>query len=363
MRKIIPVYLQIGIAVAGAVFAIFLYFHRSATTPVKAVSAETAVQVKMAVVEEKDVPGYLLLTGELRAEKESLVATDTAGIVVHAAIERGMAVEKGKVLVKLDDRDAILAVREAKANLNSAMSDFEHVKKELERNEKLANVKVVSDSTLQKARADNDIKAAALSVAEIRLDKAEKNLADCVTLAPFDGFVVERKVQIGEYVQAGTVVAQLMKIDILRLVLNVPETAVGSISAGQKVSFTVGAYPDVFFSGRVKYMGPAVRGSSRDLVIEAEVINSDGRLKPGMFASAKQEVDLSKKTVVPKDALRANGNSFHVFAVQNEHVVEKLVEPGISVGTWVEVRGGLNPGEKVVLAPESNLKDGDRVKS
>ena len=124
MRKIIPGYLLIGIAIAGTVLAIILYFHRSETTPVKSVSAETAVQVKMAVVEEKDVPGYLLLTGELRAEKESLVATDTAGIVVHAAIERGMAVEKGKVLVKLDDRDAILAVREAKANLNSAMSDF-----------------------------------------------------------------------------------------------------------------------------------------------------------------------------------------------------------------------------------------------
>ncbi|OGV54552.1 MAG: hypothetical protein A2X45_10040 [Lentisphaerae bacterium GWF2_50_93] len=316
----------------------------------------------MALVEEKDVPRYLLLTGELRAEKESSVATDAAGIVVLASIERGMSVKKGDVLVKLDDRNAILAVREAEANLKSARADYEHARKDLERNEQLAKVKAVSDSSFQKAKANHDISAASLSVAEVRLDKAEKNLADCTVSAPFTGFVAERKVQIGEYVQSGTVVARLVEVDTLRLSLNVPETAVGSLYVGQEVSFTVGAYPDRTFSGKIKHVGAAVRDNSRDLVIEAEIANSDRLLKPGMFVSARLVLTPAISMVVPGNAIRTEGANSHVFVVQDGHAVEKLVETGVPAGSGVEIRGGLKPGEKVVLDPDAGLKDGSQVR-
>lgn len=362
MRKKIYKYLLIGVVAGISVFLIFLYVRRPEKTPIKTASTGTPLQVRVAVVEEKDVPRYLLLTGELRAEKESSVATDAAGIVVLASIERGVAVKKGDVLVQLDDRNAILAVREADANLKSARADYEHAKKDLERNEQLAKAKAVSDSSLQKSKAAHDISAAALSVAEVRLDKAEKNLADCTVSAPFTGFVAERKMQIGEYVQAGTVVARLVEVDTLRLSLNVPETAVGGLYVGQEVSFTVGAYPDRTFPGNVKHVGAAVRDNSRDLVIEAEIANSDRLLKPGMFASAKLVLTSAINTVVPGNAIRTEGINSHVFVVQDGHAVEKLVEIGVSVGDSVEIRSGLKPGEKVVLDPGAGLKDGTQIR-
>ena len=354
--------LSIGAGVAAC--ALIAYPWRCPEVASGSVSppAVTPAQVKVAVVGEREIPQYLLLTGELRAERESAVATDRAGIIVQASLERGMAVGKGEALVKLDDREALLAVREAEANRDSTMADLEHAKREFDRNGKLAGAKVVSDSSLEKAKADYDMRAAAHAVAEVRLNKAKKDLADRVVMAPFAGFVVERKVQIGEYVQPGTVVAQLMEVGTLRLALNVPETAVGSISEGQEVLFTVGAYPCVAFSGKVRHVGAAVRGGSRDLVIEAGIVNSDGRLKPGMFASAKLRLDTASRTVVPKNALRADGASSHVFVVRGGRVDEKLVEPGVSETSWVEVRGGLVPGEMVVLDPEIALRDGAKVR-
>ncbi len=355
------IFLVIPALVVAAVFTFYANFSRGEPVHAKPVSEYSPVQVKVALVEGKDVPRYLLLTGELQAEKESSVATDASGIVVAVSIERGMAVKKGDVLASLDDREAVLAVREAEANLNSARSDYEHVQKDLKRNEQLAKVKVISDSSLQNAEADNDMKAAALSVAEIHLDIAKKKLKDCAVSAPFSGFVAERKVQIGEYLQVGTVVARLVEVDPLRLSLNLPETTVGSIYSGQEVSFTVGAYPDRFFSGKVKYVGAAVRENSRDIVIEAEIGNSDKLLKPGMFASAKLEMAPVNSTVVPGNALRTDGKSSSVFVVENGRIVEKLVELGVSTCSYVEVREGLKQGEKIVLNPDGNLKDGTAV--
>lgn len=106
-----------------------------------------------------------------------------------------------------------------------------------------------------------------------------------------------------------------------------------------------------------------MRSGPRDLVIEAAVVNTDGRLKPGMFASAKLRLEAISRTVVPKSAIRADGANSHVFVVQEGRAEEKLVNPGVVEVSWVEVREGLRAGEMIVLDPAATLKDGSPVKT
>jgi len=307
------------------------------------------------------MPQYLLLTGELCADKESSVAMNASGIVVSASIERGTFVAKGDILIKLDDREAKLDVQEAEANVASAKAELEYTEKDFSRNDQLAKRSAVSTSTLQKSKSDYDMKAASLLVAEAKLDKCKKKLNDCIVSAPFGGYVAERKVQIGEYVQANTVVAKMVKVDVLRLVLNVSETALGDIHMGQSALFSVASYPEETFAGKVKHVGSEVRDSSRDLVIEAEFDNGAGRLMPGMFVSAKLALKPASKPVAPESAFVRGKEDIRAFIVQNGVAVERCVELGASLGQCSEVRAGLKAGEKVIVNPGAKLKDGTPV--
>lgn len=355
--------LIVGLCAAAGVALCLPLLPRKAQEPVQAPPPEEkAVPVNVGGVERRAVPQYLQLTGELQADKDSSVATDAAGIVVAAPVERGTVVAAGDVLARLDDREAKLAVQETEAELASAKADLEYARLDLGRNAQLVRSHAVSMSAFQKATADHGTKAAAVLVKEAKLAKARKSLKDCLILAPFAGAVAEREVQVGEYVQSGSVVARLVKASPLRLVLNVPETATSDIHLGQEVRFTAGTCPGQTFSAKVKHVGAAVRSNARDLVIEAEVAAPEGPLIPGMFVAADLSLRPVDNPAVPLEALRKDGEGSRAFVVQEGRAVEKCVETGVAFDSWVEVRGGLKPGERIVLNPDSKLKDGMSVK-
>jgi membrane fusion protein, multidrug efflux system len=329
------------------------------TNPVTPASERAAVKVTAA--QQANVGRYLLLTGELRAEKEASVAANASGKVAHVYIERGSAVATGDLLVQLDDKSSRLSVREAEANVASAKASTEHARNDYERNEPLARTKAIAQSEFQKYKADYEARVADLQVAEARLDMARQNLSDLSIRAPFDAGVSERLVQVGEYVQPSTAVGRLVTTKHLLLELNVPETSVGGIRCGQAISFSVAAYPNHAFAAKLNRISSALQRSGRDLVVEGEVDNSDLQLRPGMFASAKLYLKTVPGTVVPPEALRAEGSSYKVFVVENAQACEKLVEVGETGDGWVEIRRGLNPGEKVILSPVATLKDGSPV--
>ncbi len=179
--------------------------------------------------------------------------------------------------------------------------------------------------------------------------------------APFAGTVAERLAEVGEYVSSTTGVAKLVATDQLRLLLNVPETAVGSIQEGQIVRFAVPAFPEATFTGTVKFIGAALRESERDLIVEAEVGNADGRLKPGMFAEGKLALADERAVTVPATALRNDGGSNRVLVVQDGRIEERLVEIGETKGAAVEIRRGVLKGDAVVVTPGAAATDGMKV--
>jgi RND family efflux transporter MFP subunit len=361
--------------------------------------ATTKLAVTVAPAEARNLPTLVEVTGTLMADAQSEVASEGSGRVVEAPVERGMVVSTGAVLARLDDQDARNALREAEATAAQTQAKLGLAPDEtfdVERTADVRRARVVVDRAEAEhrryeqlvdqgyvSRSEYDVKRADYLTARQLLDAAanesrqlyqtllaqraraamaRKALDDTVVRAPFGGPVAERHVSIGQYVQKGARVATLMRVDPLRVELTVPEAAVASVRRGQKVWFTVQAYPDRRFDGTIAYVGPSLRPDSRALVVEAIVPNAQRQLQPGLFASARIELPAGKVSVlVPSSAVRSEAGVARLFVVKNGRAELRFVQPGREIGDRLEVARGVVAGEAVVSTFDDQLADGAEV--
>jgi len=331
----------------------------AAATPPREASA--AVKVKTATVSQRPVPELLTLTGTLRASHESDVAADVSGKVIQTFVERGQAVKKGQTIATVDARSAALAANAAEAQSKVAQSQLEEARRECQRVQHLLDTGAISQAEFDRQTSQCQSQQWSAVAAEAQQRSATKLLGDSNIRAPFDGYVGERYVNVGQYVQPQTRVASVYAPDPLRLQLTVPEANVGAITPDMPVSFTVTAFGDKPFTGSVKYISPNVRESTRDLVIEAVVPNADLKLKPGMFAVAKIDLGEKPHAVVPKEALLQDESGARAFVVVAGGIQERMVQTGVAVGDVVAINDGLKVGDTVVVSPGPDVRDGARV--
>ena len=319
------------------------------------------IHVETAVVEARPMPRWLTLTGSLVANQQSDLAADATGKVLATTVDRGSIVQKGAVLVKLDSRSAALSAREATANEAVADQNRKLADDECARSRKLLESGSISQAEFDRTSSQCKTSGLSVAAADARRMMAVKSLGDAYIRAPFSGLIAERYVSVGEYVLPQTKVATLLEIDPLRIQLTVPESSVPQVKLEQHVDFTVSAYPDQSFVGTVRYMGPALRGASRDLVVEAVVQNQDGRLRPGMFGTARLDLGESPLPVVPADSIRSDGSVRRLFVVLDKQIEERVVQVGETKGDVVAIVDGVKPGERVVIHPAETVSDGLRV--
>ena len=319
------------------------------------------VAVTTAEARSQPVSRTVRVTGELKAASDSLVAADATGKVLETRIERGSVLQAGDIMATLDTRSTVLALREAEAAVLQARSALALSSAELDRNTPLAKAKAVSDTELQRLRTENDNRKAALAAAEARRDKEIQSLHDAEIRAPFAGTIAERLVETGAYVTPNLAVARLVDTNHLRLVIDIPEAVIASLRPGQRVEFSVVAYPGATFSANLQYLGAALRSNSRDVQVEAEVDNANHKLLPGMFAEGRLILAEEPGIVVPASAVRASGSVFTVLIVENERAIEHIVEPGQTNNSWVEIPGGIKAGDRIIINPPVDLTDGTPV--
>jgi multidrug efflux pump subunit AcrA (membrane-fusion protein) len=176
--------------------------------------------------------------------------------------------------------------------------------------------------------------------------------------APIDGIIIERKASIGELVGKDKEIFTISDPSDLWVIAEIKERDIGAVKAGQDATFTVLAYPGELFHGKVVRLGNEVESDSRTVEARIEVTNSDGRLKPGMFADVEITTTvLSDVMVVPDSALQTDEDRQVVFVALDANRFEKRpITLGIEQHNRVEVREGLKPGEKVVTEGSFVLK-------
>jgi membrane fusion protein (multidrug efflux system) len=358
---LVSIVLAYGLLLAGVPTLAGCHKAEEASASVPAREAAAPIRVQTATVTQRPMPEFLTLTGTLRASAESDVAADASGKVVATYVERGQPVKRGQVIAIVDSRSATLAATAAEAQAHAAQSQLEEARRDCERVKHLLDTGAISQAEYDRQTAACTSQQWSAAAAEAQQASATKLVGDANIRAPFDGVIGERYVSVGQYVQPSTRVASVYAPDPLRLQLTVPEANVSAVKPEMPVGFTATAYGDEAFTGRVKYISPNVRESTRDLVIEALVPNADGRLKPGMFAVAKVPLGDRVLPSVPAAAIVRDDVGARVFVVYDRQVQERLVQLGASVGDVVAVSGGIKTGENVVLQPGPDVRDGARV--
>lgn len=329
------------------------------TTTTQEASAPIAVQSTAAV--EQPMPELITLTGTLKASQETEVAADATGKVTATFVERGQAVKKGDILAVLDARGASITASAAAAQTGLARAQLEQAQKECERVKSLYQSGAISQAEFDRTTSQCRTTQFSAAAAQAEQQNAQKIVGDSVIRAPFAGIIGERYVNVGQYVQPSTRVASLYAPDPLRLELTVPEFNVARVRANTEIRFSVSSYPDEKFPGIVKFISPNVRAATRDMIVEAECPNADGKLRPGMFGIAEIRGRERKLTVVPVAAVKKDETSARVFAVVEKVVQERIVQLGGEKEGAIAILSGIKPGEQVVVGPGADVRDGARV--
>ena len=358
------------------------------------------VAVHAAEVQSQPIDRFLRVTGSLAADEQADVAAETAGRVIGTPVERGTHVTAGAVLVRVSATEADASLREAEANaaqlearlglsagqafdplkvpdVLNAKASLDWAEADFARIKALLDQKVVSQAEydqkltqMQAARqqyqtAQNGAQQSyrSLQAARARVDLARKSAADTVVRAPFSGIVAERLVGAGDYVSKGMKVATVVRIDPVRVELTVPEQYLAQVKMGQPVRLTVDAYPGETFNAKVRFVSPALKADQRALTVEAVADNKDGRLKPGLFATALlQQPSPAPAMLVPVAAVETVAGTSRVYAIAADHKVEeRIVTLGEKAGDRIEISSGVKAGERVVADPRGKLADGVRV--
>lgn len=215
---------------------------------------------------------------------------------------------------------------------------------------------------VRSAQAAVQIAISAAKTAQVAVDQARKSLGDMAVLAPISGYVSDKTADPGEFVGTANKIATIMRTSTLRLKIDVPEQAVGSIKVGQSVSLRTSAYPDRNFSGTVARISPNLNATSRTLTVEAEVDSNGGELKPGLFATVRIAQGKTQQVVlVPASAIRTDGGTNKVFVIKEGRAEEHIVQLGENESDRVQVKQGLAGEEKVAVSNLDQLYDGVAV--
>jgi len=362
--------------------------------PARAESAPKAQRphpVRVVAAEKGRLPRTVIVTGTLAADEEVIAGFKVAGRVSELLVDLGSPVRRGQVLARLDPTDYRIRVAQAEAALRQVRAGLglppegsddqvDPAKTALVREARavLDEARLSRDRMAQLrdkdlvARAELDTAVSRLQVAEGRYQAALEEIRnrqeilaerrqalalarqqqdDAVLHAPIDGAVRERRASVGEYLAAGAPVVGLVRIHPLRLRVSVPERDASVVRIGQEVRVRLEGDPTVH-AGRVARLSPSIQEQNRTLLVEAEVANRNGRIRPGAFARAEIVAPADSPAVlVPASAIVNFAGVEKVFGVRDGRAVERRIRTGRRAGDRVEVLEGLAAGDTVVIDP------------
>ena len=303
------------------------------------------------VVELKPVRVLESITavGSLRSNESVVLRPEVSGRIQSIGFRDGQAVRRGQLLVGLDATLNEAEVAQARAEFDLATSN-------LKRTEDLASKSFISSSAQDQA-------ASSVQVAEAKLKLAEARLAKMRIVAPFDGVVGIRNVSIGDYVKDGAELVNIEDIRTLKVDFRLPERYFTQLKAGLPVEVVADALPGARYAGSVDAINPRVDASGRSLEVRAKLDNTDGRLRPGMFARVRVLLgDRPNALMVPEEAVVPLGDDFFVYTVVDGKAKRVRVKLGVRREAQVELLEGVSVGDRVVTAGIRVQRDGQPVR-
>lgn len=334
------------------------------SAPPAAQAAPVVVTVETAPAVEREVAALVRANGSFVADETSEVTPMVGGSVIETPVNVGDVVKAGQVIVRLDPRNANLDLQNAEAALQQAVAQAQNAKVEAGRNAALVKSGDISRSTYEKLTTLVATAEAAVAQAQARRATAKKAVDDTTVIAPFAGHVTARPVSVGEYVTTSSKVVTIVRIQPIKLELQIPESDAGKLRRGMRVQARVPTHPGAVFDGLVSALNVALDANSRAMVIEVRFPNTDDRLLPGMFGTAEIRLPETEHAIfVPTAAVAtiANGQSSAVFVVDDGTARVRVVQLGETESGMVRVLAGLDGRALVATSVLNQLFDGVKV--
>ncbi len=371
------VFALIVLALAVAVIAAIVFSRRAPDVETAAVREAGAAQTAV-----------LNASGYVTPRRRATVSAKVTGKISEVFIDEGMRVAAGQVLARLDDVDAVAALRASEAEKAVAVATLEELRVQLanarrayERNKDLRARDLVSQESLDNAETAVASYEAQIALANERINAAERsagiarqNVDNCIIRAPFAGIVVSKDAQPGEMVSpisAGggytrTGIATIVDMASLEVEVDVNESYIARVAPGQRVEAVLDAYPDWRIPSKVRTVIPTADRQKATVKVRISFDKLDGRILPDMgvkvsFLEGVADTASAAIVLVPREAVRSEGDVRYAFVVKDGRVERRAVSAGRERGSNVEVVAGLRRGEEVVVRSAGELRDGARV--
>lgn len=331
------------ILIALLVFVGYLYWIPSQKTDVRRDAAVVAVST--AKVETKPMIRSVNSLGTGISNNSIQLISPTSDFVTELNIREGKAIKQGEVIARLHDV-------EERARVTELEGILEDQKRQLDRLKNLANTQATAQSLLdeQQTRVNTTL---------AQLDIAKAQLAEMTIRAPFNGHLGLRQVSVGAYINSGTVITTLDDLNTLRVAFSVAEHYLADISVGMPLTVTNAAYGNITFNGKVSAIDTRLDPVTRTVTVHGALPNEDLRLRPGMLLHVKLELDNRIAMQISEKALVPQQQKQFVYKVDAESKVTQVeVTTGQRVPGWVEILGGLEEGDEVVVEGIQKLRSG-----
>ncbi len=308
-----------------------------------------AITVEVVTVAPELLRDEVAFVGQLEAEASVVLRAEDDGVIDRIEFEEGAVVEKGDVMFALRND-------EQKARLRLAQAELAKVQAEYDRTKRLADRNAASDAALERQAAEREIARAAVSLAQVQLEKT-------YVRAPFTGYTGQRKVWVGDRVDDRTELVRLDAIDRVVLFFSLPEQALPLARPGVPLRISVAPYPGEFFDGEVFFVSPYLEQATRRIAVKAWIPNPEQKLRPGLFAQVEAVIDERPESLlVPEAAIVYDRAGAFVWRLDAENEASRApVEIGLRLNGRVEITEGITPGDRVVAAGTNKVFDGARV--
>ncbi|MDR0662035.1 MAG: efflux RND transporter periplasmic adaptor subunit [Holosporales bacterium] len=339
----------ISLLLGGGVIAVWFFWFRPApkeADELQSVFSQTPV-VEATQARLGSMQHTLRLTGTLRPNDQAVIRSEVEARIKEIPFQEGTYVDKGALLIELDNTRAVVALKEAKSKLY-------HAKNEYERAKKLCAERLLSPSECDKRQAEMEAVQAQLELQESLLEKH-------TIRAPFDGMVGLKEISVGEFVTLGKELVVLVDYTPLKIDFKIPEMSLRHIRVGQ----TVQVYPNEFeqaFYAEVIAVSPIGDPSGHSFIARAVLKDQSAAMRPGGFAEVHVPIDEGDRTIiVPESAIERRGDVDLVYRIVDGLVVRTPVTTGERKDGEIEVLNGVDDGDFVITAGHMKARDNKPV--
>src|SRR5262245_25611037 len=347
----------LGLVLIVGAFVGFEAFRSSMIKKFFAGNKPPPVAVNVAEAKSEVIPNLLTAVGDLAAVHQVNVTADVNGRITEIMFTAGADVKAGTPLVQLFDGPEQGDLASFKAQATMAQLSLDRAKQ-------LAARQFGAQVTVDQAQSQFD-------QAQAGIAKTEAIISQKLVRAPFDGELGVRKVEVGQYLTAGTQIVSLNDLSMLYLNFTVTEKDSGSLKVGQTVRIRVDAFPGRTFEGKISTIEPQIATDTRNIRVQATIANPDKILKPGMFASTTVVLpDKPAVITVPETAVDYTLYGDSVFLIEEKKAddgktslvaTRTFVQTGNRVDGRAEILKGLKPGDRVVALGQLKLQSGSAV--